>query len=163
MSEEPTIEELQAKLELLQKQNLEREIALAQAEAEKAEELKKKEAEEKLTKEIEERVREDLIKEMGEESKVEEKEVKDDGPITLTANESNRIRDTYSKTPLQDVPGTPGVRAVFNEDMAFFRKQVKDTIERKRLLPYKDRSIKGRTYEDIILGLSKVLPPKEDD
>ncbi len=68
MSEEQTIEELQAQLEELKKTNLEREVALELAKKEESEKLEETKSEELLRAQI----REDLIKEMGATSTVKE-------------------------------------------------------------------------------------------
>lgn len=154
MVEEPTVEELKAKLELLKKQSLEREIALAQAEADKAEQLKKKEAEEQLREEIRNEERENIIKQMGEQSNIEADNK--DETVNLSESEKQQVRDFYAKTPLQSVPGNSGTRAVFDEDTAFFKRMVESEVERMGLSKkYKDREIKGLKYEDKIKSISQ--------
>jgi len=146
---EKTKEELQAELDLLEKQNLERKIAAAKEESKKVEELVKKEAEEKLRKEIHEEEREKLVKELGEESRVE------DGQEKVTNQEvlknSKAIRMKYNGVKLNDIPGTPETKQVFVDDYQTFKKLVeRDT---KRMFG-KSKELTGKTYEEQVEEMS---------
>lgn len=158
---EKTKEELNAELEALEKQILERKIAKAKAEAEEAEQLEKEEANEKLREEIREEERENILKQMGEKSKVEPENAEKNDEMTAPQPEQlDQIRAHYGKTLLKDIPATPGTKAVFEEDKAYFAKAVeKDTWE----LKWKDdRKITGRTYEDIVRSMSQgYMSPEE--
>jgi len=68
---EKTVGELQAELDMLKKQNLERQIAAEKAKFEEEEALKAKEAEEKLRKELYEEAKLKVMEEMGEKTTID--------------------------------------------------------------------------------------------
>ena len=87
MAEEKTVEELQAELKALQKENLERDIANAKAEKEAAETLKKEKEDEELRNQIREELKAEQLEELGQTSKIETQKTKQTAAETLQRKE----------------------------------------------------------------------------
>lgn len=140
---EKTIEELQAKLDLLTKDNLQREIELAEAKQKEAEKLAADKEAETLKETLRNEVREELIKQMGDDSKVATptESAKD----AFTGNVAS-VRLKYAKVPLQMIPGNVETLAAYKEDLT----ALSSVVEHKT-----GHKITGRTYEDIVLDMEQ--------